>query len=113
MDKSVIIFDGEEDYEIGTKFFFQNPMIEGRKPSEIVSLYQSTAVFTSVVRDIQNLIESKTVISVNDKKTDPEYIKKVEDGLYILEGMLMDLFGDDTGQEIIESTNTSIDEYQK
>jgi hypothetical protein len=113
MKKSVIIFDGEEDHEIGTEFFFQNPLIEGLKPTDVVSMYQSTAVFTSVIRDIQNLIESNAVISVNDRKTDPGYVKKVEDGLYILEGMLMDLFGDDAGNKIIESTNKNIDEYQE
>lgn len=113
MKKSVIVFDGTNDHEISLEFFFQNPLIDRLKPSEVVGLYQSTAVFTSIVRDIKHLINSNVVTSVNDGKVDPSYVKKVEDGLYILEGMLMDLFGDDTGNKIIESTNNSIDEYQE
>jgi hypothetical protein len=110
MRNTAIIFDGEEDHEIGLSYFFQHPLIESAKPSEVVQLYQSTAVFASVVRDMRDLIEHGTVSAVNDKKIGPEYLKQIEDGLYILEGMLMDLFGNESAIKIINDTNSKIDE---
>jgi len=111
MNKSVIIFDGEEDHEISLKYFFQDPKIEKLKPDQVVEMYQSTAVFTSIIREMDNLISSGIVKNINESKTDAQYAKKVEDGLYILEGMIMDLFGKSAGLRIINGTNKEIDEY--
>ena len=41
---SVVIFNGEEDHEIGKDFFFQDPQIEDLSPTEIVSLYHSCCI---------------------------------------------------------------------
>lgn len=110
MRKTAIVFDGEEDHEIGLSYFFQHPLIESAKPADVVKMYQSTAVFASIIRDMQDLIDYGTVSAVNDKKIGPDYLRQVEDGLYILEGMLMDLFGNDSAMSIINETNSKINE---
>lgn len=110
MRRTVVIFDGSQEHEIGTQYFFQHPVIERLRPSQVVEMYQSTAVFANVMEDIGDCIKTGSVTQVNETKTGPEYLDKVRDGLYILEGMLMDLFGDEAGRQIIESTNKSINE---
>ena len=110
MRNTAIVFDGEEDHEISLSYFFQHPLIESARPSKVVELYQSTAILASVVREMKDLIDNGTVSAVNDKKIGPEYLKQVEDGLYILEGMLMDLFGNESAMKIINGTNSKIDE---
>lgn len=110
MRRTVIIFDGSEEHEIGTQYFFQHPVIDRLRPSQAVEMYQSTAVFANVMEDVGELIKRGLITQVNETKTGPEYLEKVRDGLYILEGMLMDLFGDEAGRQIIESTNRSINE---
>ena len=110
MRRTVIIFDGEEHYEIGTQYFFQHPVIESLKPGQVVDMYQSTAIYASVIEDVDSLIKNGIIYNINDSVVSPDYCKRVRDGLYILEGMVMDLFGDDGGMEIIKATNAKINE---
>lgn len=110
MNRTAIIFDGEEDHEIGLSYFYQNPLIESASPDQIVEYYISTLVLAGVVKDIVPLIKEGTVRTINDKSIGPDYLKKIENGLSILETMLEDLFGKDSAQYIIETTKSKIDE---
>tara|TARA_Y100000034_G_C6521665_1_gene224531 strand:- start:103 stop:444 length:342 start_codon:yes stop_codon:yes gene_type:complete len=105
---NVIIFDGERDVEIGKKYFFQDPNIEGLDAPAIVNVYQSTAVYYDLLKELENLILSGVVSNVNEKQVDEKYIKQVEDGLMILETMVNDLFGETAAQVIIDQTADSI-----
>jgi hypothetical protein len=110
MKRTVIIFDGEEDHEIGLSYFYQNPLIESANPDQIVEYYISTTILAEVVRDIVPLIKEGTVKTINDKAIGLDYLKKVESGVSILETMLEDLFGKESAQYIIETTKSKTDE---
>ena len=43
-NQNVIVFDGEEIIPVNLEYFFQDPKIEGLNPTQVVELYQSTAV---------------------------------------------------------------------
>lgn len=110
MRNTVIIFDGEEDHEIGLSYFYQNPLIESANPDQIVDYYISTTILAGVVRDIVPLIKEGTVRTINDKTIGLDYLEKVENGVSILETMLEDLFGKESAQYIIETTKSKTDE---
>jgi hypothetical protein len=57
---------------------------------------------------MKDLIKSGVVKSINDEYLKPGFIEATHQGLYILEGMVMDLFGDRAGMNIINSTNQDI-----
>jgi hypothetical protein len=107
---SVIIFNGEDDHEIGKDFFFQDAQIQDLSPTEIVGLYHSTSIYYDVIKDIADLIISGAVTNVNDKKVDKLYIRKVEDGLTFLEGMVNDMFGEEAADLIFKQAQKSIEE---
>lgn len=105
---NVIIFDGEKDVKIGKRYFFQDPNIEGLDSPDVVNMYQATAVYYDLLKELENLIIDDVVKSVNENKVDKDYIKQVEEGLGILEIMVSDLFGKDAAKIIIEQTADSI-----
>lgn len=107
--KKVIIFDGENDHEIGQEYFFQDELINSLTPNKTVEMYQSTAVFLEVLLDIEHLIEAGVIKNVNDKAVSPAYVTMVKEGLSNLEGMLDDLFGEETAGLIKEKTRQDID----
>ena len=111
--KHVVIFNGEEDHEIGKDFFFQDPQIEDLSPTEIVSLYRSTSVYYDVIKDMSDLIISGVVKAVNDKKVDESYILKVEEGLGFLEGMVNDTFGKEAAAMIFKQAQDTIEDSKK
>ena len=111
--KHVVIFNGEEDHEIGKDFFFQDPQIEDLSPTEIVSLYHSTSVYYDVIKDMSDLIISGVVKAVNDKKVDESYILKVEEGLLFLEGMVKDTFGKEAAAMIFKQAQDTIEDSKK
>jgi hypothetical protein len=106
--KKVIVFNGEEVIPISLDYFFQDPKIEGLKPTQVVELYQATAVFANLLPELEHLIKVGTIESVDPKYLDPEFTEAVQQGLYILEGMVMDLYGDESGMNIIKSTNQDL-----
>ena len=108
--KDVVVFNGEDILHINLDYFFQDPNIEHLKPKQMVEMYQSTAVFANLLDDMGELIKCGAVKSINDKYMDPDFVEKTKQGLFILEGMLMDVFGDDAGNQIINQTNDSINE---
>jgi len=108
--KNVVVFDGENIMRIDLDYFFQDPRIENLKPRQAVDLYQSTAVFANLLDDMEEIIKCGAVKAINEEYMDPRFVESAKRGLYILEGMMMDLFGDDSGQQIIEQTNNSINE---
>jgi hypothetical protein len=107
-NQNVIVFNGEDIIPIDLNFFFQDPKIEGLKPVQIVELYQSTAVFANLLDGMKDLIERGAIKSINEEYLKPGFIEAVCQGLYILEGMVMDLFGDQEGMNIINATNQDI-----
>jgi len=108
--KHVIIFNGEDDHEIKKDFFFQDPQIQDLSPTEIVGLFHSTSIYYDVLKDMSDLIISGVVKNVNDKKVDESYIRKVEDGLSFLEGMINDMFGEEAAVMIFKQAQKSIEE---
>jgi ABC-type iron transport system FetAB ATPase subunit len=110
MNRTLIIFDGEQDHEIGLAYFYQNPLIESATRDQIVDYYVSTAVFAQVINDSSDLIRNNIINAINDKAIGPDYIKKVERGVSILEKMLEDLFGKDSAQDIINLTRETIND---
>jgi hypothetical protein len=107
-NQNVIVFDGEEIIPVNLEYFFQDPKIEGLNPTQVVELYQSTAVFSNLVSDMKDLIQIGAIKSINDEYLKPDFIQATQQGLYILEGMVMDLFGDQAGMSIINATNQDI-----
>lgn len=107
-NQNVIVFNGEDIIPVNLDYFFQDPKIEGLKPAQVVELYQSTAVFANLLDDMKDLIKSGAVKSINEEYLKPGFIEAVHQGLYILEGMVMDLYGDESGMNIINSTNQDL-----
>ena len=105
---NVILFDGEEIIQVDQTYFFQDPSIKNLNPSQFVELYKSTAVFSNLISNLNHLIQSGSIKEVNSDYSRPEFAKAVRQGLYILEGAVLDLFGDLTGKHIINSTNQII-----
>lgn len=104
MEKKVVIFNGENVEEISLDYFFQDPRIEGLTPMQVVKLYQETAVFANLLDMLPGLIESGSVSNIDERYLDSDFVKTCRQGLYILEGMVMDMFGDYIGNKIIEDT---------
>lgn len=74
---------------------------------EVVSLFQSTAVYRDVMKD---LIEDhgKGVLAINDEALTDLRISMVESGYNMLAQELMDIFGEDSALLIIADTHNSI-----
>lgn len=107
-NQNVIVFNGEDIIPINLDYFFQDTRIKELKPVQIVELYQSTAVFANLLDDMKDLIRGGAVKSINEEYLKPGFIEAAYQGLYILEGMVMDLFGDQAGMSIINATNQDI-----
>jgi len=104
MEKKVVIFNGKEIEEISLDYFFQDPRIEGLNPVQVAKLYQETAVFANLLDELPGLIQSGSLSGIDERYLDSDFTERCHQGLYILEGMVMDLFGDRRGSKIIEDT---------
>lgn len=110
MERKVSIFNGNEVEEISLNYFFQDPRIEGLTRVQVVKLFQETAVFANLLDIMPGLIESGTISNIDSKYLDSEFIEGCHQGLYILEGMVLDLFGDRKGGKIIEDTYKNLED---
>lgn len=95
MNRTAIIFDGENDHEIGTEYFFQHPLIRDLNKEQVKELYISTATYENVL-----------AIEYCDS---PSH-EKVKTGLAIMEQMVIDMWGNVKGNSIIQVTNKFIHE---
>ena len=112
MDREkVMIFTGAEYLEIGAEYFFQDPNIEGLTTQQVKSFYGVTRIALTSMKDLTKMVQEGKKVSIEgvDRFT-PEFMHKLERGLGILEVMIMDLFGDEEGNKII---NKSISELTK
>lgn len=103
--EKVLIFTGKEYLEIGAEYFFQDPVIESITKAELRAYYGVTRVALTSMKDIVKMIQSGEKVSIEGtERFTPEFIGKLERGLGILEVMVVDVFGDEEGNAIINKS---------
>lgn len=99
--KQVTLFNGEDLLHVDLKYFFQDPNIEKLKPEQVVELYQTSAIYISVM-------DRMSAESKGDSVVDPDIQAQSKHGLTILEGMVKDLYGDESANLIFKLTDKLI-----
>ena len=109
LEDVIIFMDGELNH-IKLGYFFQDPKISSITKKTVLDAYTNQKVFLySVKSKIQNNQKDPQEI-MNLLKVDRLALPKLERGLTILKGMVMDMHGDREGSKMLSEINTIIKE---
>ena len=108
--KNVIIYDGNGLRRVNLDYFFQDELISSITKETVVDLYASQKVFITLTK---NAIKGKVhgignshILNLISK--DRLALPKIEKGLDLIEGMIMDMHGDKIGKLVVDNANTLI-----
>jgi hypothetical protein len=99
MREKVIIFDGENSYEIGATYFFQHEKIRDLDKHDVKRLYIATLIYVKVLTDVKNKELSGPIVKMVSNGNN---LNRAGRGLAILRQMVLDMWGDDIGSAIVE-----------
>lgn len=106
----VIIFTDGDLRNVKLEYFFQDPKISSITKKDILDVYTNQKVFLySVKSSIQNNQKDPQEI-MNLLKVDRMALPKLERGLSILKGMVMDMHGDQEGSKMLSEINNIVKE---
>jgi hypothetical protein len=102
--KTGIIFDGEDEQVLT---FDQIKEIGKESPITLVQLFQSTAVFRDVMKDLIKE-HGKEILKTDDGELADVRIKLVETGYNLLVEELIDILGEDKALMVVAGAHNAI-----
>lgn len=104
IEPKCIVFDGEDEREISREEML------GVGPTELVGLFECTAVYRDLLRDFMDpeSIGFHSVVAINGRKPRPELLLWVERGFMLLYSRLEETFGQDVAATIWAKVSTTI-----
>lgn len=102
--KQLLAFDGEDEV-----FMVKEELKASAKakPSELVELFQCTAVYLDVIKELKRDLGS-TLSRVGNDPMSAEREKRIEAGYYDLAELMVEVFGEDAAAMIIADTRNAI-----
>lgn len=102
--KQLLAFDGEDEV-----FMVKEELKASAKakPSELVELFQCTAVYLDVIKELKKDLGS-ALSRVGDDPMGAEREKRIEAGYYDLAELMVEVFGEDAAAMIIADTRNAI-----
>jgi hypothetical protein len=104
MTDKILTFNGEDEM-----FIAESKMRDAARsrPNELVELFQSTAVYLDVIKELESDLGS-ALSSVNDSPLSKERKKRIEEGYRALADLMVEVFGIDAAGLIIADTHNAI-----
>jgi hypothetical protein len=102
--KQLLAFDGEDEV-----FMVKEELKASAKtkPSELVELFQCTAVYLDVIKELKKDLGS-ALSRVGNDPMGAEREKRIEAGYYDLAELMVEVFGEDAAAMIIADTRNAI-----
>ena len=108
--EDVIIFMDGDLLKVKLEYFFQDSKISSITKKNVLDIYTNQKVFLHSVKSIiqKNQKDPKEIINL--LKIDRMALPKLERGLSIIEGMVMDMHGDKEVSEMLSDINDIVTE---
>jgi hypothetical protein len=101
--ENVIIYTGKDLKKVNLDYFFQDELISKITKDTVIDAYTHQKIFVTLAKNAIKNNEQVIVENLLDK--DRLVFPKLEKGLVLLEGMIMDMHGDKAGAVIIDNIN--------
>lgn len=108
--KNVIIYTGDILRRVNLDYFFQDEFIDSITKDDIIDVYANQKVFVTLTKNaVRGEVDGISNEHIQDLLAkDRLAFPKMEKGLELLEGMIMDMHGDKAGKIILKNVNTLI-----
>jgi hypothetical protein len=102
--ESVLTFNGEDEMLLAKENMRK---MAKKKPTELVEIFQCTAVYLDVLKDLNRDL-GQSLTTVNESPMTIERKKRIEDGYRFLADLMVEVFGFDAAGMIIADTHNAI-----
>lgn len=100
----ILTFNGEDEMLLAKD---NMRTMARKKPSELVELFQCTAVYLDVIKELEENV-GDALAAVNDSPMSAERKRRVEEGYRFLADLMVEVFGFDAAGMIIADTRNAI-----